>query len=158
MAQYDLTLADFDVDGARIAIVASRFNQNTVEALLEGVMQTLTKHGVPASGIEVFQVPGAFEIPQTTRRVVRTGRFDAVITLGAVIRGDTPHFEYIAASCANGIAQVALEEDLPVIFGVLTVDNQAQADARTGGSEGNKGAESALAALEMISVMRRLAR
>jgi 6,7-dimethyl-8-ribityllumazine synthase len=156
MAKYDLQSQDYSIDGARFAIVASRFNASITSALLEGAAATLAEHGVPEDRLSIVQVPGAFEIPLTAKRLAASGRFEAIIALGAVVRGDTPHFEYVAGECARGIARVAIEENIPVIFGVLTTDTEAQARDRIGGREGNKGSEAAMAALEMVTVLRRL--
>ena len=157
MARYDLEPLELDVAGMRFAVAAARFNRAIVEALLEGALEAFAGRGVGEDDVEVVQVPGAFELPLAARRLARTGRYEAVVSLGAVVRGDTPHFEYVAGECARGIATVALETDVPVIFGVLTVDTQAQAEERTGGRHGNKGAEAALAAMEMAALGRRLA-
>lgn len=156
MAKYDVRLSDYAVDGARFAIVAARFNAGVTEALLEGALTTLLEHGVPEDHVSVVRVPGAFEIPITTKRLAASGRYEAIIALGAVVRGGTPHFEYVAGECARGIARVALDEDVPVIFGVLTTDTEQQAMARAGGREGNKGHEAAVAGLEMVTLLRRL--
>lgn len=156
MAKFDL---ENKVEGApegRFSIVASRFNQRVVDRLLEGALEALAQHGIAETAIKVVRVPGAFEIPVVAQRLAASGRFDAVIALGAVVRGDTPHFEYVAGECARGIARVALDFNLPVIFGVLTVDDRDQAMARAGGREGNKGYDSALAALEMVALLRNL--
>ncbi len=156
MARYDLEPLALDVAGMRFGVAAARFNRPIVEALLEGALEAFADHSVGADDVEVVQVPGAFELPLAARRLARSGRFEAVVALGAVVRGDTPHFEYVAGECARGIAAVALETDVPVIFGILTVDTQAQAEERTGGRHGNKGAEAALAAMEMAALGRRL--
>lgn len=156
MAKYDVQLSDFSIDGARFAIVAARFNAPVTDALLEGAVATLAEHGVPDDHISVVQVPGAFEIPITAKRLAASGRFEAIIALGAVVRGGTPHFEYVAGECARGIGQVAIEENVPVIFGVLTTDTDEQARDRAGGKEGNKGCEAAVAGLEMVTLLRRL--
>lgn len=157
MAKFDLENTVANATEGRFAIVASRFNQRVVEPLLEGALEALTQHGIARTGIQVVRVPGAFEIPLVAQRLAATGEFDAVIALGAVVRGDTPHFEYVAGECARGIAKVALDFSLPVIFGVLTVDTIDQAMARAGGREGNKGYDSALAALEMVVLLKNLA-
>lgn len=156
MAKYDVQISDYSIDGARFAIVASRFNAPVTDALLEGAVATLAEHGVPDDHVSVVQVPGAFEIPITAKRLAASGRFEAIIALGAVVRGGTPHFEYVAGECARGIARVAIEENVPVIFGVLTTDTDEQARARAGGEAGNKGCEAAMAGLEMVTVLRRL--
>ncbi len=156
MAKYDVQVSDYSIDGARFAIVASRFNAAITDALLDAAVAALAEHGVPDDHISVVQVPGAFEIPITAKRLAATGRYEAIIALGAVIRGDTPHFDYVAGECARGIGRVALAEDVPVIFGILTTDTDAQARARAGGERGNKGSEAALAGLEMVTLLRRL--
>ncbi len=140
----------------RIACVAARFNGFVVEPLLKGALDTLQGHGVADSRIEVVRVPGAFEIPIVTKKMALSGRFDALIALGAVIRGETPHFDFVAGECASGLAQIALETLVPVVFGVLTTDTIEQAMDRAGGKAGNKGADAAVTALEMISLLRRL--
>ncbi|NCF81264.1 MAG: 6,7-dimethyl-8-ribityllumazine synthase [Proteobacteria bacterium] len=147
MAKYDVQISDYSIDGARFAIVAARFNTLITDALLEGALSTLAEHGVPEDHVSVVQVPGAFEIPTTAKRLAASGRYEAIIALGAVVRGGTPHFEYVAGECARGVSRVALEEDVPVIFGVLTTDTDEQARERAGGKEGNKGFEAAIAGL-----------
>ena len=156
MAKYDVPITDYSIDGARFAIVAARFNAAITDALLEGAVATLAEHGVANDHVSVVQVPGAFEIPITAKRLAASGRFEAIIALGAVVRGGTPHFEYVAGECARGISRVALQENVPVIFGVLTTDTDEQALARAGGKEGNKGCEAAIAGLEMVTLLRRL--
>ena len=156
MAKYDVQVSDFSIDGARFAIVAARFNAVITDALLDGAVATLAEHGVPDDHVSVVQVPGAFEIPITAKRLAASGRYEAIIALGAVVRGATPHFEYVAGECARGVSRVALAENVPVIFGVLTTDNDEQARERAGGKEGNKGCEAALAGLEMVTLLRRL--
>ncbi len=156
MAKYDVPITDYSIDGARFAIVAARCNAAITDALLEGAVATLAEHGVPNDHVSIVQVPGAFEIPITAKRLAASGRFEAIITLGAVVRGGTPHFEYVAGECARGISRVALQENVPVIFGVLTTDTDEQAQARAGGKEGNKGCEAAIAGLEMVTLLRRL--
>ena len=156
MARFDGETGKYQANGARFAIVASRFNADVVNILRQGAKDTLVEHGAEANDIAEVEVPGAFELPLVARRVAQSGRYDAVIAIGAVIRGGTPHFEYVAGECTRGLAQVALEVDLPVIFGVLTVDTMEKALERCGGSHGNKGQEAALAALEMVHVLRNL--
>lgn len=156
MAKFDLEKKVEGAQDGRFGIVASRFNQRVVEPLLEGALDALAQHGIGENAVTVVRVPGAFEIPLVAQRLAATGKFDAVITLGAVVRGDTPHFEYVAGECARGIAKVGLDFSLPVIFGVLTVDDMDQAMARAGGREGNKGYDAALAALEMVALLRSL--
>ncbi|MFN0151008.1 MAG: 6,7-dimethyl-8-ribityllumazine synthase [bacterium] len=137
---------------SRFAVVAARTNADVVLRLLEGCVETLKRHGATEDRIEVFQVPGAFELPFGARAAARTGRFQAVIALGAVIRGGTPHFEFICAETARGIMNVGLETGVPTLFGVLTTNNRDDALERAGGTSGNKGAEAALAAIEMANL------
>jgi len=158
VARYDIPEGSYRCAGARVAVVAARFNAAIVERLLEGALETLERHGLPAAAVDVARVPGAFEIPLAAQRLAASRRYQAVIALGAVIRGDTPHFEYVAGECARGLMQVGLESGVPVLFGVLTVEDLAQAEARAGRDQGNKGREAALAALEMISLLRALER
>lgn len=144
-------------DGAKIAIIVGRFNHFVVDALTQGAIDCLIRHGVGTEDITIVKVPGAFEIPLAVQRAARTGNFDAIIALGAVIRGGTPHFEYVAGGAASGLSQLALSEDLPIAFGVLTVDSIEQAIERSGTKAGNKGEEAAITSLEMINVLKRLA-
>jgi len=143
------------VDGAgrRFGVVASRFHREIVDRLVEGALATLVGHGVAAADIELVRVPGAWEIPVALDALARRGGFAALIALGALVRGETAHFSLIADQCSRGIADVALRRELPVAFGVLTCETMAQAHARAGGGEGNKGEEAALAALEMAAIV-----
>lgn len=143
---------DLKASGKRFAIVASRFNDFIVEHLVRGAEGALLKLGVGAGDITVIQVPGAFEIPPVAQTAARSGKFDAVICLGAVIRGATPHFDYVAGESAKGIAQVARESSVPVVFGVLTTETLEQAIERAGTKAGNKGADAAVAAVEMANL------
>jgi len=145
-----------DVKGARVAIVAARWNAALVDQLLEGALAELAARGLAREAIAVLRCPGAFELPSVARRVIDTRRYDAVICFGAVIRGDTPHFDFVAGECARGIAELGLRTDVPVIFGVLTTENHEQAARRADPARDNKGAEAALAALEMVSLYRRI--
>lgn len=147
---------DFQGGSARYAIVVARFNSFVVDKLLEGALDVLRRHGVKDTDITVVKAPGAFELPVLTRNVLATGSYDAVIALGAVIRGGTPHFEYVAGECVKGLSVVSLESMVPVAFGVLTVDTIEQAIERAGTKAGNKGAEAALSAMEMVSVIKKL--
>ena len=147
---------NFQNVGGRYAIVVSRFNSFVVEALLSGAVDNLVRHGVKASDISVVRVPGAWELPVAVKRLADKGGFDAIITLGAVIRGGTAHFEYFAGEAAKGIAAVQNASGVPVAFGVLTVDSIEQAIERSGTKAGNKGAEAALCALEMVSLFKQL--
>jgi 6,7-dimethyl-8-ribityllumazine synthase len=140
--------------GLKFAIVVSKFNKFVTSKLLSSCVQGLTKHGVVPEDIEVVRVPGAFEIPLVARTLAGTTRFDAVICLGAVIRGDTPHFDYISAEASRGIGQAALDADVPIIFGVLTTDTVAQAIERAEPTKFNRGGEAAKSAIEMATVMR----
>lgn len=147
---------DFTVADARFAIVASRFNGFIVEGLIAGAVDTLRRHGVADASIDLIRVPGAFEMPLVAQRLAASERYEAIIALGAVIRGATPHFDYVAGECAKGLAAVALDQDLPVGFGVLTTDTIEQAVERAGTKAGNKGADAALSVLEMVSLLRKL--
>jgi 6,7-dimethyl-8-ribityllumazine synthase len=138
------------------AIVVGRWNSFVVEHLLEGALDTLRRHGVSDKQITVVRAPGAFEIPLVCKKVAAKGDVDAIIALGAVIRGGTPHFEYVAGECTKGIAMVSMEYRVPVSFGVLTVDTIEQAIERSGSKAGNKGEEAAMSALEMVSLMGQL--
>lgn len=140
----------------RIAIVAAEFNHFIVKQLVEGAMDAFARHGVKDTNVTLAWVPGAFELPMTADVMAASAKYDAVLVLGAVIRGGTPHFDYVAGECANGIAQVGLKHSLPVIFGVLTTDDIDQALERAEAGAGNKGFDTALAALQMISLMERL--
>jgi 6,7-dimethyl-8-ribityllumazine synthase len=142
--------------GLKFGIVVSRFNDFICEHLLSGAMDVLIRNGAGDGDIEIFKVPGAFEIPQAARKVALSKRFDAVICLGAVIRGSTPHFEYIAAEVSKGVAMVGLEGEVPVSFGVLTTDNLEQAIERAGTKAGNKGWDAALSAIEMANLYREM--
>ncbi|MFN2365575.1 MAG: 6,7-dimethyl-8-ribityllumazine synthase [Desulfurivibrionaceae bacterium] len=140
-------------DGKKIGIVVSRFNSFIAEKLVEGALDTLIRSGVADGDIEVARVPGAYEIPLLARKMVKSDRFDAIICLGVIIRGATPHFDFVANEAAKGIAQVSLDSGVPVMFGVLTTDNIEQAIERAGSKGGNKGADCAVAALEMINLL-----
>lgn len=147
---------DLVARGARFGIVLGRFNGFIGERLLDGALDTLARHGVEAGQIEVVRVPGAFEIPLTLKALAAARKYDALIALGAVIRGATPHFEYVAGECAKGIAQVMMQYDIPVAFGVLTVDTIEQAIERAGTKAGNKGVDAALTVLEMVNLLKKL--
>ncbi len=142
--------------GLKFGIVVSRFNDFICERLLSGALDSLTRNGAAEGDIEIFKVPGAFEIPQVARRMALSKKYDAVICLGAVIRGGTPHFEYIAAEVSKGIAMIGLESEVPVAFGVLTTDNLEQAIERAGSKAGNKGWDAALSAVEMANLYREM--
>ena len=140
----------------RFGLVAARFNGLLVERLVEGAVDALTRHGVGDDQIDLVRVPGAFEIPLVAGQMANSGRYDAVLCLGAIIRGATPHFDYVAGECAKGVARVALDSGVPVIFGVLTTETIEQAIERAGTKAGNKGADAAVAAIETVDVLRRI--
>ncbi len=140
--------------GMKIAIVASRFNGYIVDSLIGGAKDAILRSGGKDQDIAIFRAPGAFEIPQVLRRVVKRGGFDAVVCLGAVIRGSTPHFDYVAGAVARGVAEVASEASIPISFGVLTTDTIEQAVERAGTKAGNKGFDAAMAAIEMVNLYR----
>jgi 6,7-dimethyl-8-ribityllumazine synthase len=151
-----VTEGKLNARGLKFGIVVSRFNDFICEHLLSGALDVLIRNGAEDGDIEVFKVPGAFEIPQAARKVALSKKFDAVICLGAVIRGSTPHFEYIAAEVSKGVAMVGLEGEIPVTFGVLTTDNLEQAIERAGTKAGNKGWDAALSAIEMANLYREM--
>jgi 6,7-dimethyl-8-ribityllumazine synthase len=140
----------------RFAIIAARFNEFVVEALMRGALDALKRHGVGEKQIEIVRVPGAFDIPVVARKLALSRRYEALIALGAVIRGETPHFDHVAGESAGGIARIALETGVPIAFGILTTESMEQAVDRAGGKAGNKGADAALVAIEMASLLRRL--
>ena len=140
----------------RFGFVAARFNDYVVEALIRGAVDALKRHGAGEKQIEIVRVPGAFDIPIVARKLALSRRYEAIIALGAVIRGQTPHFDFVAGECASGLSRIALETGVPIAFGVLTTDSMEQAVDRAGGKAGNKGADAALAAIEMANLMRRL--
>ncbi|MCS7199711.1 MAG: 6,7-dimethyl-8-ribityllumazine synthase [Caldimicrobium sp.] len=146
----------FEGADLRLAIVVSRFNVFITQKLLEGALDVLRRHRVKEEEISIAWVPGAFEIPLVAKKLALTGKFDAIICLGAIIRGATPHFEYVASETSKGIAQVMLETGVPVIFGILTTDTIEQAIERAGTKAGNKGAEAAFTALEVVNLIKRI--
>lgn len=150
------TRGTVDATGARVALLVARFNADITDRLLEGARACLREHGAAERDIDVYAVPGAWELPQTAARVVKTARHDAVVALGCVIRGETPHFDYVCAEANHGLGAVARSTDIPVLFGVLTTNDHAQAMARAGDGPSNKGYETALAALQMIALGRTL--
>lgn len=156
MSEYRPDEGSFEFGEARIAVVVARWNGEITEGLLNGAKRALARHGFDESNLEVFRVPGAFELPLATQRILQTSRFDAVLSLGCVIRGDTPHFDYVCSETTRGLGEVALKENKVVAFGLLTTDNLAQAQARSADNEENKGEEAALTALEMLSLFRTL--
>ena len=146
----------FDGRNLKVAIVAGRFNETIVKQLVDGALDCLRRHAVAPSDVSVVWVPGAFEIPAAAKRLAESGEVDAIVCVGAVIRGETAHFDYVAGHASNGIGQVALESGLPITNGVLTTENVAQATDRAGGKMGNKGFEAAMAALEMTNLFAAL--
>lgn len=143
-------------EGRRIVVVASRFNETVTMPLAEGAVEALVRSGVPFDDIDVLWVPGAWELPVAVRRALSTERYDAAIAIGAVIRGDTPHFDIVAGETARGLMDIVRDFDVPVTLGLLTTDNLEQAEARAGGVHGNKGADAALAALEVLDLFDRV--
>ena len=144
------------VQKARFCLVVARFNSFVVESLLDGAVDTLKRHGAKEGDITIVRVPGAFEMPLVLEKIAAKGDYDAVVALGAVIRGGTPHFEYVAGECVKGMAQVSLKHGVPIAFGVLTVDTIEQAIERAGTKAGNKGAEAAVSAIEMVNLLRQI--
>ncbi|MFH0772309.1 MAG: 6,7-dimethyl-8-ribityllumazine synthase [Candidatus Omnitrophota bacterium] len=139
--------------GKKFCLIVSRFNDFISKRLLEGAIDTLLRHGAKDSEIEAVWVPGAFEIPVIANKIAKSKRFDAIICLGVVIRGSTPHFEYVASEAAKGIAKVSLDSGIPAIFGVITAENLEQAIERAGAKDGNKGRDAALSAIEMVNII-----
>lgn len=144
------------VQNARFCLVVSRFNSFVVESLLAGAVDALRRHGASEDDLAIVRVPGAFEMPLALERVAATGGYDAIVALGAVIRGGTPHFEYVAGECVKGMAQVMMKHGVPIAFGVLTVDSIEQAIERAGTKAGNKGEEATLATIQMVDLLRRI--
>ena len=144
------------IRSARIALLVSRFNSFIVESLLSGAIDTLKRHGAEEHDLQIVRVPGAFEMPLAAKRLAASQRYEAIIALGAVIRGGTPHFEYVAGECTKGLATVSMQYDVPVAFGVLTVDSIEQAIERAGTKAGNKGAEAAMSTIEMVNLLREI--
>lgn len=143
-----------EAKGFRFAIIMSRFNDFIVSRLKDGALDALLRHGAEEDKIEILKVPGSFEIPLAAKKAAKSGKYDAVICLGAVIRGATPHFEYVAAEVTKGIASVGLDTEIPVTFGILTTDNIEQAIERAGTKSGNKGWDSAISAVEMVNLLK----
>lgn len=156
MGQYSFPTEGLDASALRVAIVVSRFNEDITGALLDGARRVLGEHGLADDALTLVSVPGAYELPLTAKQLAAHGAVDAVICLGAVVRGDTPHFDYVAGEAARGIMQASLDTGVPIIFGVLTVDTHQQALDRVGGSEGHKGEEAAITAIEMANLVGRL--
>ena len=144
------------IQKARFCVVVARFNSFIVESLLEGALDALKRHGLDDKSITIVRVPGAFEMPLVLEKLAGSGDYDGIVALGAVIRGGTPHFEYVASECVKGIAQVTLQHGVPISFGVLTVDTIEQAIERAGTKAGNKGAEAALSTIEMVNLLRQI--
>lgn len=142
--------------GLKFAIVVSRFNEVITKKLLEGALDCLFRHDVQTDDVEVFWTPGSFEIPVTAKKLAEMGKYDAIICLGCLIRGDTPHFDFLSAEVTKGVAQVSLEYSLPVIFGILTTDSLEQAMERSGAKQGNKGFQAALSAIEMANLFKEM--
>jgi len=147
---------DFSAPSGRFAIVAARFNREIVDALVSGARAGLKQHDIGDNAIDLVHVPGSFELPLVAQKLAASGRYAAIICLGAVIRGETDHYDYVASGAANGIMQASLTTGVPVIFGVLTCQTEELALARAGGKEGNKGFDAALAAIEMVNLLRKL--
>ena len=145
---------DLTIQGAQFCLIVSRFNSFVVESLLSGALDALKRHGANDADIQIVRVPGAFEMPLAAQRIAAKKQFDAIIALGAVIRGGTPHFEYVAGECTKGLASVSAQYDVPIAFGVLTVDTIEQAIERSGTKAGNKGVEAAMSAIEMVNLLR----
>ena len=156
MAEPRILQGDLNASGARVAIVMSTFNGYIVDSLLSGALGALERCGVPAAGVTVCKVPGAFELPLITDRLAVSGDYDGIVALGTVIRGATPHFDYVASECLKGLASVSVKHSIPVGMGVPTTDTIEQAIERAGTKAGNNGADAALATVEMISLMRKL--
>lgn len=147
---------DFSPTNASYVLVVARFNSFIVDSLQAGAIDALVRHGVAEKNITVVKVPGAYELPLVASRLAASKKYDAIIALGAVIRGSTPHFDYVAGECAKGLGQVGMQQNLPVVFGVLTVDSIEQAIERAGTKAGNKGSDAAMTAIELVSLLRKL--
>ena len=144
------------ISGARFGIAMSRFNSYIGDSLVQGAVDTLLRHGAKEKDLEIVRCPGAFELPLVVRRMAASAQYDAIIAIGVVIRGGTPHFEYVAGECTRGLSRVCMDADLPVAFGVLTVDTIEQAIERAGTKAGNKGVEAAMSAIEMVNLLRQM--
>ena len=156
MSEYRPEEGNFNVGKVRIAVIAARWNAEITDGLLDGAVRAFARHGIEGDALELFRVPGAFELPLASQRAARTGRFDAVVSLGCVIRGDTPHFDYVCSETTRGIGEVALNEDLRVAFGLLTTDNLQQSLDRSGDNNENKGEEAALTIIELLTVFKQI--
>lgn len=154
MSSINVIEGELLVRGAQFGILTSRFNSFIVDSLVSGAVDTLKRHGAEENNINIVRVPGAFEMPLAAQRMAAKEQYDAIIALGAVIRGGTPHFEYVAGECTKGLATISSKYEIPVAFGVLTVDTIEQAIERAGTKAGNKGVEAALSAIEMVNLMR----
>ena len=153
---YNTIEGKLDASGLKFAIVVARFNSFITERLLDGAMDGIVRHGGKAEDVDVIRVPGSWELPLTVAEVAKTKKYDAILCLGAVIRGDTPHFDYVAGEAAKGVGQVAMQTGVPIAFGVLTTNTVEQAVDRAGAKHGNKGFDAAATAIEMANVLRRL--
>ena len=156
MSEVKTLEGDLTYKEGRFAVVVARFNGFIVDSLQAGALDAFQRHGVPAENVTVIKVPGAYEMPVTVQRVAQTGNYDAIIGLGAVIRGSTPHFDFVAGEASKGMASVSLDHNLPVVFGVLTTDTIEQAIERAGTKAGNKGAEAAITAIEMVNLFKQI--
>jgi 6,7-dimethyl-8-ribityllumazine synthase len=156
MTQINTIEGNLTVEGSKFCLVASRFNSFIVEQLEGGAIDTLIRHGANKNDIDLVKAPGAFELPMVVQKIAAMKKYDAIIAVGAVIRGGTPHFEYVAGECVKGLAQISLQYDVPVSFGVLTVDTIEQAIERAGTKAGNKGGEAAMSAIEMVNLFNNL--
>ncbi len=154
MIQQNIKRGPLNGEGATFAIVVSRWNDILTSKLADGAVEALMSHGVADDAVDIFHVPGAFELPLTSQKLAETGKYDAIIALGVVIRGETPHFDYVAGEAARGITSVALKTGIPVMFGVITANTLEQAVNRSGEKDGNKGYEAALSAIEMVSLFK----
>jgi len=151
-----MTVHEGKLDGSsiKVAVIVSRFNGFITERLLSGAMDGLSRHGVSEANVDVYRCPGAFDVPSVAKKIIEHKKHDAVICLGAVIRGETPHFDYVAGESAKGIGEIALDSGIPVIYGILTTDTVEQAIDRAGGKSGNKGYDAAISAIEMVNLFR----
>ncbi len=156
MSDIKVTEADLNAKGGKFALVVSRFNSFIVDSLQAGAIDCLVRHGANPKYIDVIKVPGAFEMPIAAQRIAKNAKHDVIIAIGAVIRGGTPHFEYVSSEATKGLAQVSMNYDIPVTFGLLTVDSIEQAIERAGTKAGNKGTEAAISAIEMVNLLKKL--
>lgn len=156
MSDFKLDFSQTKYQAGRIAIVHARFNQPLISMMLEGALQRLAEMSVPKTEIDLFDVAGAYELPFAAQQVAKTGNFDAIIAIGVVIRGDTPHFDYVSGESSNGLMRVSLDEEIPIIFGILTTNTEAQAEERANPAKMNKGGEAAATAIEMINLKQSL--